>query len=200
MSKNLEFIQVTLKSWQLLNNPPLKRGVFGLIVVGVFLLSLGINFQAADAQRISPGDLWRQVYQQLPDLPRENQYVSKETGKVAENNTLVSRMIWYHSYLKGRAPNYRLDWKLTLADYLGANEIMYDTAYPGNDTLRENPLNGDRAAIGRLNRVQRDALVQILVNIFNPNAQNTPAPANTSPNPATQRTPPPKPGDAELLR
>ncbi|MBW4503539.1 MAG: hypothetical protein KME57_29260 [Scytonema hyalinum WJT4-NPBG1] len=203
MSKNLEFIQVTLKSWQLLNNPPLKRGVFGIIVVGVFLLSLGINFQAADAQRISPGDLWRQVYQQLPDLPRENQYVSKETGKVAENNTLVSRMIWYHSYLKGRAPNYRLDWKLTLADYLGANEVMYETTYPGKDNLQKNPFDGDRAAVARLNRRQRDALVQALVNVFSSKSQNTPATPNTS-SPSQETTPPPrqvpKKGGAELLK
>ncbi|NEQ19365.1 MAG: hypothetical protein F6K28_06210 [Microcoleus sp. SIO2G3] len=200
MSKNLEFIQLTLKSWQLVN-PPLKKGVFVIIVVGAFLLSLGI--QPANAQRSTPGDAWQQVYQQLPDLPRENQYVSKETGKRAENNTLVSRMIWYHSYLKGRAPNYRLDWKLTLADYLGANEVMYETTYPGKDNLQKNPFDGDRAAVARLNRRQRDALVQALVNAFSSKSQNTPPTPNTS-SPSQQTTPPPrqipKKGGAELLK
>ncbi|MEI2582166.1 hypothetical protein [Scytonema sp. PRP1] len=200
MSKNLEFIQLTLKSWQLVS-PPLKKGVFAFIIVGVFLLSLGI--QPANAQRSTPGDVWQQVYQQLPDLPRENQYVSKETGKRAENNTLVSRMIWYHSYLKGRAPNYRLDWKLTLADYLGANEVMYETTYPGKDNLQKNPFDGDRAAVARLNRRQRDALVQALVNVFSSKSQNTPATPNTS-SPSQETTPPPrqvpKKGGAELLK
>nr|WP_042341341.1 hypothetical protein [Calothrix sp. PCC 7507] len=147
------------------------------------------------AQRISPSDVWQQVYQQLPDFPKENKYVSKETGKVAENNTLASRLIRYHVYVKERTPNYRLDWKLTLADYLGANEIMYDVTYPGNDTLRENPLEGDRTAITRLNRRQRDAVVQVLTNIFNPRA-STPI----APNPNTSTPKPPPSGGAELLK
>jgi hypothetical protein len=126
------------------------------------------GIQHTVAQSIAPSDVGVRVYQQLPNLPRENQYISKETGKVAENNTLVNRLIRYHLYLKGRPANYRLDWKLTLADYLGANEVIYDSSYPGNDTLRQNPLEGDRAAIKRLSRQQRDALVQVLVNIFSP--------------------------------
>lgn len=135
-----------------------------LLTVSVVNLS---TIQPAVAQRISPGDVWQKVYQQLPDFPKENQYISKETGKVAENNTLASRLIRYHIYVKERAPNYRLDWKFTLADYLGANEIMYESSYPGNDTLRQNPIEGDRAAISRLSRKQRNELVQVLTNIFN---------------------------------
>jgi len=147
-----------------------------LMVVGVILLGSGvgkskyttfIGIEPAIAQRISPGDVWQIVYQQLPDLPKENQYISKETGKVAENNTLVGRLIRYHIYVKERSPNYRLDWKLTLADYLDANETMYDVAYPGYDVLRQNPIEGDRAAISKLTRTQRNALVQALTNIFN---------------------------------
>ncbi len=158
MSKNLSFIQPLLKPWQTLT---------ALMVVGVIVLGSGagrsiytnfLSIQPAYAQRITPSDVWQQVYQQLPDFPRENKYISKENGKVAENNTLVNRLIRYHVYTKGRAPVYRLDWKLTLADYLGANEIMYDTTYPGNDSLRENPIEGDRKAITRLTRSQRDAL------------------------------------------
>ncbi|MEO0688025.1 MAG: hypothetical protein AAFY76_23950, partial [Cyanobacteria bacterium J06649_11] len=110
---------------------------------------------------------WRQVYKKLPDFPLENKYFSKRTGKIAESQTLARRLIRYHVYLKGRAPNTRLDWKLTLADYLGANEIMYDSSYPGSDTLKTNPINGDRTAIKRLNRSQRNTLIQVLVNIFN---------------------------------
>ncbi|MEH1801224.1 MAG: hypothetical protein V7L02_05320 [Nostoc sp.] len=182
-----------------------------LMVVGVIVLSSGsgklihrnlFSIQPAYAQRITPSDVWQLVYQQLPDFPRENKYISKENGKVAENNTLANRLIRYHIYTKGRAPIYRLDWKLTLADYLGANEIMYDASYPGNDSLQENPIEGDRKAITRLTRSQRDALVQVLVNIFNPTSQNTLSPnPNTPPSPTTSTTPqPPQRGGAELLR
>ncbi|MEH2461434.1 hypothetical protein [Nostoc sp.] len=193
--------------------------LLALMVVGVILLGSGVgklihtnlfSIQLAIAaptprlyaQRITPSDVWQLVYQQLPDLPRENKYISKENGKVAENNTLVSRLIRYHIYTKGRAAIYRLDWKLTLADYLGANEIMYDTSYPGNDSLRENPIEGDRKAITHLTRSQRNALVQVLVNIFNPPSQKTPSPSpNTTPSPATSTPPqPPQRGGAELLR
>ena len=176
-----------------------------LMVVGILVLGSGVgesihtnlfSIKPAIAQRITPSDVWQKVYQQLPDFPRENKYINKETGKVAENNTLVSRLISYHIYTKSRAPIYRLDWKLTLADYLGANEIMYDSSYPGNDVLRQNPIEGDRAAIARLKRSQRDALVQVLVNIFNPNSQNTLAPS-----PSTSTTPQPtQQGGAELLK
>ncbi|MBD2493794.1 hypothetical protein [Nostoc sp. FACHB-280] len=156
-----------------------------------------IGIQSALAQRISPSEVWQLVYQQLPDLPKENQYISKETGKKAENNTLANRLIRYHVYVKERSPIYRFDWKLTMADYLGANEVMYDTTYPGSDILRENPIEGDRAAISRLSRRQRDALVQTLVDIFNPNGQNT---TNES-RPSTSTTPQkPQTGGAELLK
>ncbi|MCC5634580.1 hypothetical protein LC593_01695 [Nostoc sp. CHAB 5844] len=176
------------------------------LIVGGLVVSLGtsqshhssfISIQPAVAQRISPSDVWQLVYQQLPDLPKENKYINKESGRVAESNTLANRVIRYHVYVKERSPIYRLDWKLTMADYLGANEIMYDTTYPGNDTLRQNPLEGDRQAIARLSRPQRDALVQTLVNIFNPNSQNT---SNQS-SPSTSTTPQkPQTGGADLLK
>lgn len=147
-------------------------------------------------------DVWKQVYQQLPDLPLENKYVSRETGKVNPNSTLVDRLIRYHVYVKGRSPNYRLDWKLTLADYLGANEVMPENVYPGADSLRQNPIARDRAAIASLNRKQRDALVQSLISVFNPNSaaptaeKDTPVPPQPSTAPSFRR---PKPGDARLL-
>jgi hypothetical protein len=143
-----------------------------LIAVCALILSLGnsnfLTISPAVAQRVSPGDVWQLVYQQLPELPKENQYISKDTKKIAENNTLASRLIRYHIYVKGRSPIYRLDWKLTLADYLNANETMYEASYPGNDSLQENPIEGDRTAIAKLTRTQRNNLVQVLVNIFNP--------------------------------
>jgi hypothetical protein len=149
----------------------IKLIAIAISTLSVILLASGISIfplSPAQAQRVSSSDVWQIVYEKLPDLPRENQYISKESGKVAENSTLASRLIRYHLYVKERAPNYRLDWKLTLADYLDANEIMYENTYPGNDTLRQNPLDGDRTVIKNLPRHQRDALVQILTNIFNP--------------------------------
>ncbi len=126
-----------------------------------------VGIQPAIAQRIASSDAWRQVYQKLPEFALENKYISKKSGKVNNNHTLARRLIRYHVYIKGRAPNTRLDWKLTLADYLGANEIMYDSSYPGSDTLKTNPIDGDRTAIKRLNRSGRNTLIQVLVNIFN---------------------------------
>lgn len=153
-------------------------------------------------------DAGKLVYKKLPNFPQENKYVSRETGKVNSDNTLVDRLIRYHLYVKGRAPNYRLDWKLTLADYLGANELIQEKIYPGADALQQNPREGDRAAIAHLNRKQRDALVQTLVSIF---ATNSSAPAttntktrnspSTTPSSETQPNfPQPKPGDAQLLQ
>lgn len=159
------------------------------------------------AQTARPRDIGQQVYQQLPALPLENKYVSKETGQVDADNTLVSRLIRYHVYVKGRPTNYRLDWKLTLADYFGANELIQEKVYPGYDTLRQNPIEGDRAAITRLNRQQRNALVETLVSIFNPNYpasaapdSKTPPQESTTPSREARPTlPQPRPGDAQLL-
>ena len=187
------------------------RFFIAALAVAVTLLGIAVkkssgpnlfSTQPAIAQLVRPSDVWRQVYQQLPNLPLENQYISKETGKVELNNTLVSRLIKYHSYVKGRPPNYRLDWKLTLADYLGANEVMEDGVYPGNDSLRQNPMDSDRAAINHLNRAQRDALVEVLVNIFNESATVAPTPDvphPTTTNPTSTAAPLPRPGDAKLL-
>ncbi|MEA5580615.1 hypothetical protein VB620_04575 [Nodularia harveyana UHCC-0300] len=186
MSQNLSFIPTRLQ---------LRQALTTFIVVGVVLCSLGLNkLQPAIAQRISPGDIWQQVYQEIPDLPKENQYISKDTGTIAEENTLVSRLITYHIYRKGRAPNYRLDWKLTLADYLNANEIIYDHSYPGNDTLKQNPLESDRTVITNLTRQQRNQLVQVLTDIFNPTSQNS----QTTPTPKKPQLP--QTGGAELLK
>jgi hypothetical protein len=160
-------------------------------------------------QRITVENVWQRVYEILPDLPKENQYISRETRKQATSNTLVARLIRYHLFVKGRPPIYRLDWKLTIADYLGVNDVMFEGVYPGRDTLRENPMDSDRAVIANLTRSQRDALVNTLVSIFNPNAaaesQPTPKPTPTptptpTPNPGRSLPPLPQPGDAQQLQ
>ncbi|MBD1859079.1 MULTISPECIES: hypothetical protein [Leptolyngbya] len=138
-------------------------------------LSLVTLFLSSPALAQTPGsrptriqEAWQQVYKDNPDLPLENQYVNRETGKVDPNNTLVSRLVRYHYFIKGRPVNYRLDWKYTIADFLGANELMSASTYPGAENLRKNPFESDRAIIQKLNRKQRDALIQSLVNVFTP--------------------------------
>ncbi|HEY9603432.1 MAG TPA: hypothetical protein V6C85_17580 [Allocoleopsis sp.] len=166
-----------------------------------------LGTQPVAAQFAVPDNAAARVYQRLPNLPLENQYVSKETGKVDEKNTLVSRLMRYHISVKLRPPMYRLDWKLTLADYLGANENLWEveSQYPGASQLKQNPMESDRKAIESLTRAQREALVDTLVSIFNPNATTTPAaaPSNSEASPTapnTSTTPSlPKPGDANLL-
>ena len=117
-------------------------------------------------QQVRPTEVWPLIYEKIPDLPLENNYISKETGEVNTKETLVSRLIRYHFYVKGRAPNYRFDWKLTLADYLGANDYLQSSVYPGNNFLTENPVEGDIQAIQNLTRSQRNALVNRLVDMF----------------------------------
>ncbi|WP_333248740.1 hypothetical protein [Microcoleus sp. B4-C3] len=147
-------------------------------------------------------DAWKLVYEKLPDFPIENNYISKETGKVDPTNTLVGRFIRYHVFVKGRPPNYRFDWKLSLADYLGATpDYLVESVYPGKDVLRSNPMEQDRAAIQRLNRAQRDALVQALVDVFTENSGRGRTPAGEKPQGRSNspEIPQPQPGDAKLL-
>jgi hypothetical protein len=166
----------------------------------------GVGLQSATAQFSIPQEAWRQVYERLPNLPLENQYISKETSSVDSNNTLVSRLMRYHIYVKSRLPNYRFDWKLTMADYLGVYEYLDQAQYPSSKTLQENPMEGDRTAIAKLSRAERNALIDVLVSIFNSNRTQTPTPApSASPPPPTVPNPRatpslPKPGDAQLLK
>lgn len=185
-----------------------------LTAVCLFLVGVEAgNFQPlqpAHAQQLYvPQDTWQQLYQRIPDFPRENQYINKETGKVDSDNTLAGRLIRYHVYVKSRPPYFRLDWKLTLADYLDANERIQEATYPSASTLQTNPIEGDRAAINRLNRSQREALVDTLVSLFSPNSPSTPdqnpSTSGTSPRPTATPRPParfqlPQPGDAQLLK
>ena len=164
-----------------------------------------IGLQPATAQSVRQEEVWQKVYERLPSLPRENQYINRETGEVDADSNLVSRLVEYHLKVKSRPPSYRFDWKLTLADYLGVNEKISELEYPGYNTLVENPMEGDRAAIAQLNRAQRGALVEVLVSVFSPNRTETPTPRpSASPSPTPTPNPRvipalPQPGDARLL-
>lgn len=187
------------------------------IWVNVIIITKNFNFptiaqtvtEDTSSSRVRPQDVWRVVYQRLPYLPLENNYINKETGKVSPDNTLIARLIRYHVFVKNRPVFFRIDWKLTLADYLGVNEPIAESTYPGSDTLQTNPIEADITAIQRLNRAQRDDLVNILVSIFNPNSPElvdrlpTNRTNTNSVPPATPTNSPPplpQPGDANLLK
>jgi hypothetical protein len=170
----------------------------------------GYLLQPATAQTqvlLNPEAVASKVYAQIGELPKENQYINKERQQADPNNTLVSRIVRYHQYVKNRPTDFRLDWQLTLADYFGLNEDIKEINYPGGSTLTINPLESDRQIISKLNRQQRNQLVDLLVSIYNPNSAST-----TTPNPTTQTPtqsapvntkpalPLPKPGDADLLK
>ncbi len=186
-----------------------SSSVQGLARVRSFVSPVAI---AAESQNriIRIRDVWQKVYQELPDLPKENQYISRDTGEAASEDTLIGRLIRYHVYVKGRSPLSRFDWKLTLADYLGVNDRMLESQYPGAGSLRENPLNGDRETLKTFKRKQRQELVDTLVYLFDPNASETLSdssstlleePTETPPeNPISPLPPLPQPGDAELLQ
>jgi hypothetical protein len=173
-----------------------------LLVVCLSLLQLPINL--ASAQVSSTEGIAQQVYAKLPDIPLENQYISRETNKAASKNTLVARVFRYHVFTKGRSPISRLDWKLTIADYLGANEFQDESVYPGYDSLKTNPLDGDRAAIKSLSRTKRDRLVTALLESSGSNRATDKPKPTASPSPTVPSPKPslklPQPGDAELLK
>ena len=179
-----------------------------LLAIFIYLLPLFVkshrHTSIAIAQTLRPEVVAAEVYQNIPSLPQENQYLSQETGEVDADNTFISRLIRYHQYVKNRPLNYRLDWKLTLADYLGVNESIRDFRYPGSSTLQLNPLESDRAVIDSLSRSQRNELVDILVGIYNGQQPNN-STSNVSPEnqPASDESNPlpklPQPGDADLL-
>lgn len=160
--------------------PSLKRyRHLGALTTTLFLLCAILHTsQPAVAQptplrRVTPSVMSDQLYQQLPDFPLENQYIS-DTGDIAIENTLVSRFIRYHIYIKNRPTNFRLDWKLTLADYLRAFERISPDRY-ADYGLRESPLANDIAAIEALSPAQRNAFINALYETF-----TTPADATES--------------------
>jgi hypothetical protein len=166
-----------------------------------FLSSLFLP--GATAQTLSPEGVAAKVYQEMPELPQENQYIRQETGEVDEDNTLISRIVRYHQYVKARPTIFRLDWKLTLADYLGANEIIPESRYPGYSTLTTNPMKRDVEAVNSLTLNQRQQLVDVLVRIYNPQRATNSSSGSTEENNTSTPSQPsfelPKPGGAELL-
>jgi hypothetical protein len=186
-----------------------KKRFFTIIALGlfVFLITLmsgndGLLNNRVMAQSLRPETVAPQAYQILEDFPLANQYISQETGVVDPNNTLLMRLIRYHQYVKRRPVQYRFDWKLTLADYLDANEAMLEAQYPGQTVLTENPFSGDRQVIQALTRQQREELITVLTNIYNPPANNSNsnnAPTNNNQN-LPNRPNLPSSGAADLLR
>lgn len=169
MTSNLTLIQRT------------KRALFWALAASGWMLA-----QPAVAQRINPTMVAEAVYSQLPELPKENQFVRRKGDKPAPNSTLVSRLIQYHTLVKGRSPQYRFDWKITLADYLGLYENIREEEYPGHAFLKTNPMESDRKLIRQLTRQQRLALTQILSDIYvsqAPPPQTAPPPAKAQPKP-----------------
>ncbi len=188
--------------------------------LGVFLLSLIVSWGVAQlqwtqlkvwdlktvsGQNLRPEQAAEMVYEKFPELPKENQYRSAETGEINPEHTLINRFIRYHRDFKRRSPQYRLDWKVTLADYLGVNQSPRESNYPGS-TLETNPLAQDIEVIRQLSRRQRQQLVDLLVEIYNPQPQattNQPIPNQTDETSSPESNPPnpslSQPGDAQLL-
>ncbi|MFN5515313.1 MAG: hypothetical protein ACK5CA_11330 [Cyanobacteriota bacterium] len=180
----------------------LGSGVLTLILVLCFQGGLGAQ---APIGTLTVEQVALQIYEQLPDLPKENSYRRQDNGEPDPDHTLISRLIRYHRDIQKRQTRYRFDWKLTLADYLGINEPMEPERYPGNSTLQTNPLATDTTAIRALTRQQRLALVDLLViNYHPPQPKAEPKPAPTAP-PRPVTPPDPnrpvlsQPGDAQLL-
>ena len=165
---------------------------------------IGWGLPSATAQTFRPESVATAVYKELPDLPLANNYVNEE-GKTVSDNTLISRLVRYHQYVKNRPTRFRLDWKLTLADYLGANEPLDQARYPGHTTLQTNPMAQDIEIIKSLNLRQRNALVDALVSLYDPQGDySEPTVVEDTPTPAKPDTSRPsinlpQPGDAELL-
>lgn len=208
----------------------LSRLIAALLIAAGMLLALGLiaptqtryansplGAQRAIAQQYGvpiPSRVAEEIYRRLPEIPLENNYISQRTGAVDPEDTFLSRMIRYHTLIKGRSPISRFDWKLTLADYLGINEPMVPGSYPGAINLTTNPLEADTAVVNQFTRAQRDALVNTLVAFFNPSVLNPPpqlTPSGVFAETPQQNAPPvgrgstqplplePRPGDAQLL-
>jgi hypothetical protein len=150
--------------------PALHSSVAQLESVPIFAV------QSAQAQWRGTSEAANRVYAQMPDLPLANDYISSVSGDANPDNTFVNRLIRYHLYVQRRSPAYRLDWKITLADYLGLNDWMRYEQYPGADILHTNPLDGDRTIVDSLTRAQRNQLVTALADIFNPEANSASRP------------------------
>lgn len=118
-------------------------------VLIVFFLGTQSVFAAPRSVEIA-----QKIYAQFPTLPR-----SEVAGEL--DNTLIRRVIQYHTRIQGRPEQSRLDWQLTFADYLGYNLNIDPTTYPDR-----NALETDKGAIDALTREQRNQLIQFLIQAF----------------------------------
>ena len=142
---------------------PWKTWILGLFIstaIATVFLSIA---PPSIASLVRTADIAQKIYTELPEIPLENQYFNQKLKKIDPNNTLINRILRYHAFTKGRPTDMRLDWKLTVADYLGANDIMDPATYPSHDVLSKNPLDDDRAAVNTLTRSMRDRLIDRLI-------------------------------------
>ena len=140
-------------------------GLFVSTAIAALLLSIALSTPIAHARIVRTAETAQKIYTELPEIPLENQYFNQKLKKIDPNNTLINRILRYHAFTKGRPADIRLDWKLTLADYLGANDIMDPATYPSHDVLNKNPLDNDRAAVNTLTRSMRDQLIDRLIQL-----------------------------------
>ena len=69
------------------------------LVIGIFVWWL--SWQSTGMSQIQrPETVAQQIYQAMPDLPKENNYIRRETGVIDPNNTLISRFLRYHQDTK----------------------------------------------------------------------------------------------------
>ena len=142
---------------------PRTIGLWVATAIATILLSIAPSTLPANANIVRTAEIAQKIYTELPEIPLENQYFNQKLKKIDPNNTLIDRILRYHAFNKGRSADMRLDWKLTLADYLGANDIMDPATYPSHDVLSKNPLDNDRAAVNTLTRSMRDQLIDRLI-------------------------------------
>jgi hypothetical protein len=141
----------------------MNRRYLRFVTIAIALAFTLISASTATAQVVRTAEIAQKIHTELPEIPIENQYFSRKLNKIDPNNTLINRVLRYHSYVKGRPVQVRLDWKLTLADYLDANDIMDSATYPSQDVLTVNPMEGDRAAMNKLPRETRNRLIDRLI-------------------------------------
>ncbi|MGF1601413.1 MAG: hypothetical protein ACFCU8_05220 [Thermosynechococcaceae cyanobacterium] len=168
-----------------------------LAIATTLIIILGTGHQslwqvdAVFAQQGNSKAIAAQVYEQHPEFPLENQYVRSRSGKAADDVTLVSRLIEYHTLVKGRSPKFRLEWKTTLADYMGLNDYLRAEEYPGHAYLKSNPMEQDVTVVQSFNRQQRSDLIQALADLY-----GGPVTASSEPKTSAPGLPPSAPPSA----
>lgn len=195
-----------------------RRSARILVLAVLFCPSIGLTIgsptaiaQSSRLRQLRPQQILVEASKQLTFIRPDNQYVDRQTQKIRTDYTALARLIEYHVYSRGRSPLYRLDWKLTLADYLGAFELMDDDNYPGASQLRSNPAAADRAQVRSWSPSQREQFVNTLTALYNPASLKPTPPLVLNPTPVAPRPEPaptkeplnrpiPQTGDADRLK